>query len=314
MVQTSKFTPQTAENPRQAFCPALPSGSVSTTSTDVYSLQEIAFAAGAPEARVRILIEGQLALSGTKTCPAFFSHRDAVRIGRAVRAPAPLFALVSSPTATGQSKGVPLALSSTLHGGILSALVFVTTLGITPSATTLPGDDRPADRMRLVFLATPGPGGGGGGGGLLQKAPPPKALREGRHSMSSPIPRRDPPRPIVPAPAPPEPKPEPPLRSEPLPVVVAPIVTAPADGRDRIGILVETPAATDSHGPGKGGGTGTGTDTGLGEGDGSGVGPGLGWRHRRGTVQARQRHRAAQGAARSQGGLHRRGAAARGDG
>ena len=77
----------------------------------------------------------------------------------------------------------------------------------------------PAEPMRLVFIATPGPGGGGGGGGLLQKAPPPKALREGRRAISSPVPVRREPKPIEPVPAPPEPKPEP-LKAEPLPAVV----------------------------------------------------------------------------------------------
>ena len=238
---------------------------MSKTFTDLYSAREIALAAGASEAQVRALLGRD----------EFACHDDAVRIGRALRAPAPLFALVSTPTESGRSKGVPLALSGTLHGGFLGALFFITTLGLTPTATMLPVD-RIGDSMRLVFVAAPGPGGGGGGGGRLQEAPAPKALREGRHSLSSPIPRRDPPKRVVPTPEPPEPKPEPPLKSEQLPVVVAPIVTAPADGRDRIGVLMETPVATDSHGPGKGDGAGTGAGTGLGAGEGSGVGPGSG--------------------------------------
>jgi TonB family protein len=57
---------------------------------------------------------------------------------------------------------------------------------------------------------------------------------------------------------------------------VAPIITAPADPRTRIGVLEQTTAEADSHGPGKGGGAGTGSGTGLGSGDGSGVGPGSG--------------------------------------
>jgi protein TonB len=130
--------------------------------------------------------------------------------------------------------------------------------------------------MRLVFVATPGPGGGGGGGGRLQKAPAPKALREGRRTLSSPVPVRREPKPVEPVLAPPEPKPEPPLKAEPLPTVVAPIITAPADTRNRVGVLDEKPVETESHGPGRGGGTGTGTGTGLGAGDGSGVGPGSG--------------------------------------
>lgn len=130
--------------------------------------------------------------------------------------------------------------------------------------------------MRLVFLSTPGPGGGGGGGGLLQKTRPPKALREGRRAISSPIPLRKPPTPIVATPAPPDPKPDPPIKGEPLPVVIAPVITAPADSRDRIGMLVQTTAETESYGAGRSGGAGTGEGTGIGEGDGSGVGPGSG--------------------------------------
>jgi TonB family protein len=129
--------------------------------------------------------------------------------------------------------------------------------------------------MQLVFIATPGPGGGGGGGGRLQKAPPPKALREGHRAVSSPMPERQPPKPVEPAPAPPDPKPTP-IDAEPLPTVVAPIVTAPADNRDRVGVLQQARTEEDSHGPGQGGGVGTGKGTGIGEGDGSGVGPGSG--------------------------------------
>ena len=154
-------------------------------------------------------------------------------------------------------------------------IVFVFTFGPSPVATTLTTVDPPADPMRLVFLDMPGPGGGGGGGGLLQKTPPPKAMREGRKKVSSPLPRREPPKAITPVPAPPEPKPAP-LASESLPVVVAPIVTAPADNRDRAGVLQQARAEAESHGPGQDGGAGTGRGTGLGQGDGSGVGAGSG--------------------------------------
>jgi TonB family protein len=61
-----------------------------------------------------------------------------------------------------------------------------------------------------------------------------------------------------------------------LPAVVAPIISAPADTRNRVGVLQQSTADTDSHGPGKGGGAGTGTGAGLGEGEGNGIGPGSG--------------------------------------
>jgi periplasmic protein TonB len=237
--------------------------------SDLYSRREIALAAGVAEADV-------LALIG----PAreFVPHDEAVRLGRLLAAAAvQRLASGSVPWSAGripQLRTVPLAVSTTLHVA-LTVLLFLATFNLAPRAAALKPDDRRADPMRLVFLATPGPGGGGGGGGLLQKAPPPKALREGHRAISSPVPKRVEPKPIVPAPLPPEPKP-PPLKAEQLPVVVAPIVTAPADNRDRIGVLTQTTSQNESHGPGVGGGAGTGKGTGLGEGDGSGIGPGSG--------------------------------------
>jgi TonB family protein len=251
---------------RQGWCP------ISTT--EVYSPREIALAAGVPEEAVLAALGGS----------GYVRHADAVRIGRQLVATlsmapvgptAPLFAHISTQAIAKPSRSIPLVLSSTLHAGFLAVAIFIATFGLTPTAATLNNDDHQIEPMRLVFIATPGPGGGGGGGGLRQRAPAPKALREGRHAISSPIPVREPPKPIVPTPAPPEPKPEP-LKAEHLPTVVAPIITAPADTRSRIGVFDETPAATDSHGPGAGGGAGTGTGTGLGAGDGSGIGPGSG--------------------------------------
>ena len=257
----------------------------STTPYDLYSPGEIARAADVPEADVIA------ALGGVRR---FVGHSDAVRLGRhlaraaavprvqdafvAAGAAIPagsLFALFSNGAPLRRPTGVPLALSSTLHAGLIAFAVFLATFNLSSRAASFKPDDRPAEPMRLVFIATPGPGGGGGGGGLLQKAPPPKALREGRRAISSPVPVRREPKPIEPVPAPPEPKPEP-LKAEPLPTVVAPIIMAPADPRSRVGVLEETPVVTESHGPGRGGGAGSGTGTGLGPGDGSGVGPGSG--------------------------------------
>jgi TonB family protein len=249
----------------------------SNQSIEVYSPREIAQAAGVSEERV-------LAALGGVDRPV--PHADAVRIGRALAvdtndpkdmntvaaAPAPaLFSVFSSSSRRTPSKGVPLVLSSTLHAGIVAAAVFFATLGLTPTAATL--DHR--EPTRFIFIATPGPGGGGGGGGLRQPAPPPKVLREGRHAINSPLPLREPPKPIVPTPAPPEPKPAP-LDAERLPPLLVPIVSAPADMRSRAGVLEQTAAQNDSQGLGAGGGAGTGTGTGVGEGDGSGIGPGSG--------------------------------------
>jgi len=208
----------------------------------------------------------------------FVSHRDAVALGRRLVAEhrggdQGIFTIFEGTTA--HRSRLPFAVSSTLHAGAFAAIVFVFTFAPSPVATTLATVDPPAEPMRLVMLNVPGPGGGGGGGGLLQKTPPPKAMREGKKTVSSPMPKREPPKVIQPVPTPPEPKPAP-LEAESLPVVVAPIVTAPADNRDRAGVLQQARTEAESRGPGQGGGAGTGRGTGLGEGDGSGVGPGSG--------------------------------------
>ena len=240
---------------------------------NVYSPREIALASGVPEAQVLAAL--RLASGGDP--PAYVAHRDAVRIGRSLTkgTHVPLGHIIPT-EATRPLFAVRFALSGTVHAGLIAFIAFMTTLNLAPRAASLPVEDRPADPMRLVFVATPGPGGGGGGGGLQQKPKPPKALREGKHTISSPLPQRREPKPLEPVPTPPEPKPAPPLKAEQLPAVVAPIITAPADSRDRIGVLEKTTAENESHGPGKGGGAGTGTGTGLGSGDGSGVGPGSG--------------------------------------
>jgi TonB family protein len=252
-------------------------------SQDLYSPREIALAAGVSEADVVAVI------GHDRLVP----RAEAVRVGRAaiVRASAalrslagagptrPAGALFSIFSGAGPSRrpaGLPLAVSSTLHVGLIAAAVFIATFNLSPRAAALRTDGAPADPMRLVFIPTPGPGGGGGGGGLLQKAPAPKALREGRRPISSPLPERREPKPPVPVPAPPEPKPEPVLEAEQLPTIIAPIITAPADTRNRVGVLQQTPIETESHGPGAGAGAGSGRGTGLGEGNGSGIGPGSG--------------------------------------
>jgi TonB family protein len=248
---------------------------------DLYSPREIALAAGVPEADV---------IAALGPVRDFVAHAEAVRIGRALaqrvdRHARELFSIFVEAAPDRRRTSVPLAVSSTLHAGVMAFAVFIATFNLTPRAAALRPDDRPADLMRLVFLATPGPGGGGGGGGLMQKAPTPKALREGRRTISSPLPHRGTgllesrgdrsPKPVIAAPKPPEPKPEP-LKAEALPTVFAPIITAPADTRNRVGVLAQTTAETESHGPGTGGGAGAGKGTGLGEGEGRGIGPGSG--------------------------------------
>lgn len=241
--------------------------------SELYSTREIARAAG-------VSLERVVARLGSAV---LVSHDDAVRVGRALVAtrdltrmePSPLFSTFRERTTPGHSKRVSFAVSSTLHAGMMAWAIFLTTLSLTPTAMVVRTESPPAEQLRLVYLNTPGPGGGGGGGGLRQPTPPPKALREGRRRVSSPVPVRRPPRRVEPVVAPPEPTPAP-LHSEPLPVLVAPIVSAPADNRDRIGVFEQASTEAASHGPGQGGGTGTGAGTGVGPGDGSGLGPGSG--------------------------------------
>jgi len=221
---------------------------------DVYSAREIALAAGTAEADVVALLGGS----------THVAYGEAIRVARELRRREP--AMFSQAGPLRRSRCVPLALSSTLHIGLIGAGLMVISWVSVPAATTVVMADRP-EPPRVVFLATPGPGGGGGGGGLLQKAPVPKALQEGRRVLSSPLRVSKPEiRPVPPAPQP----------AEPLPVVLAPIAVTPADSRNQIGVLIDTTAQSDSRGAGAGGGAGTGSGTGLGEGDGAGVGPGSG--------------------------------------
>jgi TonB family protein len=238
----------------------------SVSTEEVYSPGEIARATGLTRERVLAALGGR---------DGFVPHADAVQLARRLIAERQTPLSGGDLARSASLHAAPLALSSTLHAALVAGLVLVTTLGMSPAAHVDASPDDPAEAMRLVFVATPGPGGGGGGGGLRQKRPPPKAERQGRQTISSPMPARQEPKPIEPAIAPPEPKPAP-IASEPLPVVVAPIVTAPGDDRDRAGVLQQARAEPESRGPGTGGGVGAGQGTGLGEGNGSGVGPGSG--------------------------------------
>jgi protein TonB len=241
----------------------------------LYSPLEIARAVGVPEADVTAVLG-----RGNRLVP----HDEAVQVGRILlrrvgggsASPQPLFSVVAGRTPVRRSAGLPFVLSSTAHAGVIALALSLAAFNLSPRAAPLRTVDPPADPMRLVFVASPGPGGGGGGGGLLQKAPAPKALREGRSAISSPVPERRQPEPLRPIPAPPEPAPTPVLKAEPLPALVAPIVAAPADARTRAGVLEQATAERDSRGPGKGGGIGAGQGTGVGPGEGNGIGPGSG--------------------------------------
>jgi protein TonB len=208
---------------------------------------------------------------------AYVPYPEALRIAHRLRhdraaslPPQALFSVFSSARDPASAPHLPLVLSSMLHMGLVALMLLIATLTTAPTAITFSANA--PDETRLVFLAEAGPGGGGGGSGLLQKSLPPTALREGHRPLSSPMPARVPPTLFEP---PPQPKAAL-LDAEPLPVVAAPIMSTPADSRDRVGLLEQTSADPDSHGPGRGGSAGSGTGTGAGSGEGAGIGPGSG--------------------------------------
>jgi protein TonB len=258
----------------------------SSAAAEVFSVTEVARAAGVVPDAVRALIDS----GRVQSLEGYVSASEAVRSVRLLRrgmlhpGERELFA----PPLPGQkSPGTGIAASGALHAGVVGAIVLLTSLGLTSPAENLPERISPA---RLVFLAKPGPGGGGGGGGLKHPKPPARAEMKGAVTLKSPVPPPKPitsrkPEPQVKRPDPPDitPRPVPPLEPPPpaprpvlTPQVIAPVVTASADARDRAGVLAETAAQSDSQGSGSGGGAGTGQGSGIGEGSGAGIGPGEG--------------------------------------
>jgi len=259
--------------------------SADTTLAEVFSADELATATGSTGAEVSAWIEAGLIRTltigdGRRWIP----RAEAIRAGRAIadRTIAAGFSVAGRtavemfdqpPVAARMGRG-PLALSSAFHGALILAVVIATTFSFGQTSALSDSEMVQPEKMRLVYVALPGPGGGGGGGGLKQKVLPPKARREGKRSISSPVPVRK--EPEI-APRPPEPEPEPPkVEPEPLPPVQAPVAPVAADPTTNAGVLEETPREEPSRGPGSGGGAGTGAGTGLGEGDGSGIGEGSG--------------------------------------
>lgn len=228
----------------------------------VYSLDEIARAAGVTEAQAR----------AASRAPGPLSFTEAVALGRtlvAARRAAtvavedPLF-VHSAPTPLREPRGVPLLVSGSLHAVLLATIV--SAFGFHTSAAARSVDDAgQTPLVHLIFLATPGPGGGGGGGGRLERSPASKAELKARNHVASPAPPQTP-TPVA-------------LQAHTdagSPSIAAPVVSAPNDDRDRSGVLAPVPPRDESAGAGRGGGAGTGTGAGLGEGDGSGIGPGTG--------------------------------------
>lgn len=242
---------------------------------DVFSLAEIAAAARvAPAVVLDLAARGALPTVGPAalTLDALVPRDVAVAAVQALASGGTVGGGVRSAVAVApemsRPSGVPVLVSTGLHGLAALAIAAIASLGWSLRAEAPPDEVVSHEPVRLVYLALPGPGGGGGGGGLRQKAPAPKVQREGNHSLNSPLPARE-----LPPPAPVE-RPPDPLESK---TIIAPIASAPSDAQTTPGVLREVPPTpVPTQGPGDGGGAGTGQGAGLGEGSGSGIGDGSG--------------------------------------
>jgi TonB family protein len=237
---------------------------------EIYSLKEIAAAAGVPVGHV----ESHVIAGGVPTAGGWVAEAEAVRLVREIVSGRP--APSGSPAFFAVVKSRPhrpltgLVASAGLHA-IAAAILIVVSLALL-SASDAPADE-PTAPIHLVYLMTPGPGGGGGGGGVKIPLPTRRAQRQAPviKKVSSPVPE------VQPPPPPPEPKPDPPPPPPPEPVVQAPVVPKPADPVEVKGdpAPVPKPPVAD-QGSGSGGGAGTGAGQGVGEGTGPGIGPGSG--------------------------------------
>jgi len=259
---------------------------------DVFTVEEVAQATGAPVDHLEALVAGgQLRrVPGTR----FIAAAEAIRIGRVLRHTAPdlavpraeLFAPGTSLLANRRA-GVPAFASSIVHAALLVFVIVLTTMDVTTAVT----EEKTNEPARLVFVVSPGPGGGGGGGALRNPLPAPKVERKAARKVNAvsvpdvtPKPvvttRREVERPKRPTPAAaPVVAPKPPEKEpSPLParVLVAPVVATASDTRDREGVIEKGRGEANSSGSGAGGGAGTGQGTGNGEGLGSGIGDGSG--------------------------------------
>src|SRR5687768_3305113 len=150
---------------------------------EVFTVPEIARAAGVSTAEVRTLLDESailpvggrfLTLSDALSLVALLRTPDEQRRQRRLFAPA---------QGTLRRGGMPAAASGAFHAGILLAMVLISTLGV----RTAPAERPVPDPVRLVFVATPGPGGGGGGGGLRQPVPAARAELKGTSKLRGPV-------------------------------------------------------------------------------------------------------------------------------
>jgi periplasmic protein TonB len=255
-----------------------------TAADQVFSVHEVAQAAGVPEvAALELIHAGEI-----RTVSGYLIPADAIVCVRALRRMGGRHRhdLFEHNASSQRSPVAGAAGSGAFHLALVGVIALITALGLDQRQS------KPIMRLepaRLVFLATPGPGGGGGGGGLKQPTPPSKAeMKSPAALVRSPVPRpkplttqrpervrRPPPPPVVSRTKPIDPPPPAP-RPALTPQVVAPVVSASTDPRDKAGVLSEATAEPESQGPGTGTGAGTGQGTGVGEGSGPGIGPGSG--------------------------------------
>ena len=252
---------------------------------DVFTLDEVARAAGVPSDAVRALVgRGELGfIAGTRYIKITNAPRAARRLREAAlqlhAEPAKgLFARADS--GTGRTRK-PAFASLAAHTALVLMAVWLS-MGQTQTATI---DTPVQDETHLVFLLSPGAGGGGGGGGLRQPRPAPKIARRGESHLQLSVPPVSE-KPVVqareeaPKPTPLEPaiQPDPQPAPEPVPakVIIAPVETVAANAHDRQGAIEHAVDGPDSHGPGVNGGVGSGQGTGNGEGLGTGIGEGEG--------------------------------------
>jgi protein TonB len=252
---------------------------------DVFTIVEIARAAGVPTAAVQsVIARGELTfVSGTP----YISVPNPARTVRHLREAAlalysqPSTALFTRTDSAPPRTRKPAAASLTAHATV-ALLAMWLSMGSTHTAAVV---SSPPEPSHLVFLLSPGPGGGGGGGGLRQPKPAPKIARRGDSHLRVSVPkvsekpvvqaREDAEKPSPVAPViqpPPEPAPEPVAAK----IIVAPVETVAANDRDRQGAIEHAVDGPDSNGPGVNGGVGSGQGTGNGEGLGSGIGDGEG--------------------------------------
>ena len=260
-----------------------------TSTSDVFTADEIARASGVPRDAVDALIAtGDLrAQPGTP----YFSGADAVRAGRQAREVAQgladarcrvepdLFTRAANlPVWLGQRRAIPTCAAWCAQAALVLLMVWVTSKPTeTASVATAPPS-------RMVFIALPGPGGGGGGGGMKNPLPASRLEHVTRRSTTTPVPIASA-KPVLearrvenkPPEPPPAPRPDPPPRAkEPLAshVLIAPVAASGRE-RQRDGEIGAT-ARNESPGPGSDGGAGAGRGLGNGPGVGAGIGPGLG--------------------------------------